>query len=93
MMDAPTEIDKERLTELLNHKFDSEQIEKLLGELCLQYNFIRHGGYIARKTHARDQSDNLYDEKERIRLAMKESGIITQAQLTEYGLIKQALRF
>ncbi len=90
---ASSGMPEERLTELLNHKFNSEQLEELLRELCLKNNFIRHGGYIARKTHARDQSDNLYDEKERIRLAMKESGIITQAQLTEYGLSKQALRF
>ena len=84
---------EESLSELLNHKFDYEQLEKLLGELCLQYNFIRHGGYIARKTHARDQSDNLRDEKKRIQLSMKESGVLTRSQLIEDNLSKQALRF
>ena len=84
---------EESLSELLDHKFDYEQLEKLLGELCLQYNFIRHGGYIARKTHARDQSDNLSDEKERIQLSMKESGVLTRSQLIEDNLSKQALRF
>ena len=84
---------EERITELINHKFNSEQLEELLRELCLQYSFIRHGGYIARKDHARNQSHNLRDEKEQIHLAMKEYGVITHTQLIDDNLSKHALRF
>ncbi|MDC0316292.1 selenocysteine-specific translation elongation factor [Verrucomicrobia bacterium] len=84
---------EERITKLINHKFNSEQLEELLRELCFQYNFIRHGGYIARKDHNRNQSDNLRDEKEQIHLAMKEYGFITNTQLIDDDLSKHALRF
>ena len=84
---------EERITELINHKFNSEQLEELLRELCLQYSFIRHGGYIARKDHTQNQSNKLRDEKEQIHLAMKEYGVITNTQLIDDNLSKHALRF